>query len=109
MDKDIRDYLHLYIGSDVYDPERTDELGEPDPLFPFSWANSQYVRIGIYEGRFKLALRPVSDMNQEELIMWTFKSNSYQSYAARVKYCLDRHIDLFGLIEAGLAIDKTKI
>jgi hypothetical protein len=64
----ISDYLHLYIGCDkaAYDPDRKID-NEPYPLFPFYWSNHEYVIKGISEGKFKLCLRPLSDMTEEEM------------------------------------------
>ncbi len=55
----------------------------------------------------KPILRPMSDMNAEEKERWGRDVKSYQSYALRIKFFIDRYLDVFGLIKKGLAIDAT--
>lgn len=55
----------------------------------------------------KPILRPMSDMNQGEKERWSMGVKSYQSYALRIKFFVDRYLDVFGLIKKGLAIDAT--
>lgn len=65
----------------------------------------------------KIFLRPLSDMTDEEketeIIAnpWHTTHRQKQAYreAERTLYLLSKHFDLFGLIDAGLAIDKTTI
>lgn len=61
----------------------------------------------------KPILRPLSDMTLDEakdLDIIDFESNNshFGRMAAKVRYLLSRHFDLFGWIAAGLAVDKTK-
>ena len=62
---------------------------------------------------WKLILRPLSDMTEEEkneyLLIGTDSSTRFEHNARRTQYLLSKGFDLFGLIDAGLAIDKTKL
>lgn len=65
----------------------------------------------------KLVLRPLSDMTDEEkneFEVFSFEVmkedlNQVERNALKTKWYLEKHFDLFGLIEAGLAIDKTTL
>jgi hypothetical protein len=63
-------------------------------------------------------LRPLSDMTEEEYNTWengiggklrTGTHDLIEEDALKTHYLLSKHFDLFGLIEAGLAIDATTI
>jgi hypothetical protein len=67
--------------------------------------------------QFKLFLRPLSDMTEDEETEYTslvdqwnfgFRRNMLGA-ALATKYLLSKRFDLFGLIKAGLAIDATTI
>lgn len=131
MSKDIKDYLHYYLGCDV----RTNDHDMGD-------GNKHYGRVGTFigfvdhtrlscrlahragpEGRvsvfmLKPILRPLSDMTEEEqqemLRLHRFAESKllpwfHDTYFECIHYLLSKHFDLFGLIESGLAIDKTTI
>lgn len=142
MTKNIKDYLHLYIGH----------------LAEISQLSQRMVAYGFEDGQVKIngyfidalekessfvikpILRPLSDMTEEDktiLFRLAFGAeHEYTSFgfspveqilladkdkstrcavsltsipAEGVRYLLSRGFDLFGLIEAGLAIDKTKL
>lgn len=161
MEKNIRDYLHLYPGAGcTYDNDHTKDLvGVVTP---------KIIEWGMYGDTYstvrnvRLHLRPLSDMAEEELKevaaicyedvfdhkpkvegvesiadeyggglkcyetidgkRWEygltisdegimFSANGDFLNVAPYKhfhYLLSKHFDLFGLIESGLAIDKTK-
>jgi len=106
MKKKLSDYIHLYLGCQFYWRWHSDsgvcEL-TPHELSVY----------GDYD-EVKLILRPLSDMKNEEKI----ESNSlYHDADLRfsslnagklVKWLLDKHFDLFGLIEAGLALNTKE-
>lgn len=59
-----------------------------------------------------LILRPLSDMTEEErsLLSWAHSQNVPTCYpTAEFQYLLSKSFDLFGYIEAGLAIDQKTI
>lgn len=66
----------------------------------------------------KLVLRKLSDMTEEERAQKDRLKNMEDNYtsaweplmnrAESIKYLLSKHFDLFGLIPAGLAIDKNQ-
>jgi len=110
----IKKYIHLYYGQECrYDV---------NPCFPeHGDVDSGFLR-GVEEGHITHAwpvLRPLSDMTLQETkelvgIQEMFLSNVHiqdrmqRMAAAETAYLLSRGFDLFGLIDAELAIDKTK-
>ena len=115
MKKDIKDYLPLYYHQrGIVDWVST----EGQAHFAKVGANILIDAVTIMivsEGhlRVKPLLRPLDDMTEEERGevccaegLPPFDDNV--TAALRTKYLLSKHFDLFGLIEAGLAIDKTK-
>jgi hypothetical protein len=104
MEKDIKDYLHLYLGC-----ECLGNNGKPYTLkpshFPSNWKE------GI--NGHKPILRPLSDMTEEEKKDYNNrkqrKGHMAQVHAYNTLWLLSKHFDLFGLITDGLAIDKTTL
>ena len=121
--KDIKDYLHLYVGCTL----RCDTgfvilmsvIPEIIPHTSFGIAvinGSESYRTNL--GDYKPVLRPLSDMTEEEcnLLGWDYKyQGKIISHRAEnlspeeVRILLKQGFDLFNLIESGLSIDKTKI
>lgn len=128
----IKDYLHLYLGC-----WGCLDIGAA-PHFTIydngNWALSGGLYHEIMSSdsmSFKPILRPLSDMTDEEKIKaleamdepimyaeWDFKlsdgfivahSNPFSIKPKCFAYLLSKHLDLFGLIEAGLALDKTNL
>lgn len=119
--KDIKDYLHLYLGCKV-------EIGATLPgMLLGVEGNTAFVK-HFTEGRICMALkqvkpilRPLSDMTEEEgveaEVAWKEGSNYGETigqglncaYAYRLKYLLSKGFDLFNLIPKGLAIDKSSL
>jgi hypothetical protein len=122
----IKDYLHLYLGCTVEIP---DSLIQKHGLVKstrkatflgFADYHRLESRVGFRagpEGRvstffIKPILRPLSDMTGEEKSQSgiIYKgSGVLETHFESMRYLLSKHFDLFGLIEAGLAIDKTKL
>lgn len=110
----IKDYIYLYMGCRlVYfnskgEPTTLQELAPDNFLFYSHWLD-----------RSKLALRRLSDMTEKEsaellhVQLAADYPDSEQGWlmneAVRVKFLLSKHFDLFGLIDAGLAIDKATL
>jgi hypothetical protein len=164
MTKDIKDYLHLYLGcevacySDHLRPEMEFERNATlDGIVNDSSRNEHPVKVSFHNEGFKYRshycykfnevkplLRPLSDMTEEEVIKYLrLKHNAYsgeyeiklrdngfwwlfktiasdekfkffgemldESNSDQFRWLLSKGFDLFGLIEAGLAIDKTKL
>lgn len=162
--KDIKDYLHLYIGCEVmreHSETRSDKFFEHAKLVGVSASeieNGKWVSVldvGLdhfhewYVEETKPLLRPLSDMTNDEafdflnvspfyrndcnVIVDKIFENSFIGIAYRVQYhrkgrywnklqslserlspehfqfILSCGFDLFNLIEAGLAIDKTTL
>ncbi len=125
MNKDIKDYLHLYLGCEVRPPHggtiKYRLVGidyDNEPLFKTIPSGGFAMELS----KFKFLLRPVTDRTAEEK-QWLDEHNDFKEKflqgdteyellieweAERIQYLLSKHFDLFGLIEAGLAIDKTK-
>lgn len=117
----IKEYLHLYLGCEVKREFKRSIL-DADTL--------NYIDEHEIWEDVKLILRPLSNISDGELlevysILYPASSGvSYESsinsaeralynYGGRMApsvfvYLLYKHFDLFGLIEAGLAIAKTK-
>ena len=100
--KDIKDYLHLYLGCEA--------------MLTFKNGNIEKVTITTLPvekpERFKPILRPLSDMTAEEMLECSSLKTMgtlFQIMGETTKYLLSKHFDLFGLIEAGLALDKTNV
>lgn len=113
MEKKIKDYLHLYLGCDamIYN----------DKSFIMDKVTSS--SLNIEDGsvtKIKPILRPLSDMTEQESyeLCWqknqnhmklNWSLNESAIHPNEFLYLLKQGFDLFGLIESGLAIDKTTI
>lgn len=119
MEKKIEDYLHLYLGCEIKIGDQIEILdavgqsGEFESLYKGHLRNFYHISVGV-----KPILRPLSDMTEEEKFEIQQISGwvDYNHYINQgfckpevFKYLLSKSFDLFGLIESGLAIDKTKI
>lgn len=121
--KDIKDYLHLYLGCEV---SVTNLDGRYTRLITHEFFSTFYNEDdGAFYNDPKPILRPLSDITDDEiddvwnleepehvLVMAYEKNNVVRKVALcseRTRYLLSRGFDLFGLIEAGLAIDKTTL
>lgn len=122
--KKIEDYLYLYFGCEISDGNRAGILcGFMVVKYGHrvNVLHSNGLRMTYQLKTWRPLLRPLSDMTEEEAI----HLNADEEYIIEImdKYNPDRHwhlsandmvyllskgFDLFGLIEAGLAIDKTK-
>ena len=102
MEKKIKDYLHFYIGCKI--KANRSISGEWSLLTVSHLHDSSH---------FKLLIRPLSDMTEEEkneyLLTGTDSMTRFEHNAIRTQYLLLKGFDLFGSIDAGLAIDKTKL
>lgn len=137
MKKEIKDYLFLYLGCDVQVKRKNDKqyhigrmcevtlksnhgdwikvwfddvITVTGSTWEQSSANQHWFFFG--EDHIKPIVRKLSDMTEEEKLYALRLGNSYTDTwiggANRTAHLLSKHFDLFGLIEAGLAIDKTK-
>lgn len=113
MDKKIEDYLHLYLGCDCFIPkydrnEKLIQISHESKLGYFRFSSPDF------DGwaEFKPLLRQLSDMSEEEEFEWSEnghkEADPMMAEAEATRYLLSKHFDLFGLIEAGLAMDKTQ-
>lgn len=114
----IKDYLHLYLGCEVQVQSESEKgkikiLACVEPVSNKAWTESGNTH---YIDLIKPILRPLSDMTEEEkreADLVRGNGDGCDNYAVpeayEFKYLLSKHFDLFGLIEAGLAIDKTTI
>ncbi len=117
----ISDYLHFYLKSGISvfiftDDSITDGFLEkyitehPNGIYHPVLIVENYERF-LKDG-YKPILRPDTDMTPEESQEMQLLQNGKgitQSWAFMIKWLIDNGFDVFGLIEAGLAIDKTKI
>lgn len=112
MQKNIKDYLHLYVGCEI-------AFSEDNYKYKgFHLTNSFISQQKQYE--FKPILRLLTNMTNEERIEFVTLINigilhinipnqNNNFHTEQFLYLLKKGFDLFGLIEAGLAIDKSKI
>lgn len=109
--KDIKDYLHLYYGCAC----KYGKSHWVDHEWHFINVNGKLIQDAEYF-IIKLFLRPLYDMTEEERIGLREVSrqvvvNTPDDYrieaAIQTEYLLKKSFDLFGLIDAGLAIDKA--
>ena len=119
MEKKIEDYAHLYIGSSCIWSRRKGDIKKECiiTVSDLPWLRSMPV--------FKPILRPLSDMTEEEAeeinaelgsnhLANNLKDKSYYAMNVHVQFDLTFRLlrmgfDLFGLIDSGLAIDKSKL
>jgi hypothetical protein len=121
--KDIKDYLPFYTGCDILVP-----YGEAKFCYIQTYLHRNDINVVVDIGdnyvafdfhEVKPILRPLSDITEEEcnLLSWSY-TNAYGRkllYSPEMlnpeefKQLLVWGFDLFGLIEAGLAIDKTTL
>lgn len=116
MKKDIKDYLHLYLGCEII-THSVDGKQVAKQILNTSWLDE--IQRGY--NPVKPILRPLSNMTEEEgkeaESAWnefmgfgeTISRGMNCAHANRIKYLLSKGFDLFGLIEAGLALDKTTL
>jgi len=153
--KDIKDYISLYIGQPImveqdgkgtnlglYFPDVWTAEGntEPNGVNVLSILPDKHKVYAMNFNQVKLILRPLSDMQDDELktiarisnidfkersldhalALENIKANGIKAIKFDenlkpievfeiTRYLLSRGFDLFGLIEAGIAIDKTTI
>lgn len=137
MEKKIEDYLHLYLGCEVESnitwsseliPIR--EANPEDLILIYDTLERQEKYPNDYDGDWhkycKPILRPMSSLTDEESLECgkgvldfypTKKANDENGglwsstlyHPSQILWLLSKHFDLFGLIESGLAISKTKL
>jgi hypothetical protein len=95
----IKDYLHFYLGGQIYYPETKETT-------TICWTHILDAEQEDFKSSYKLLLRPTSSFNLEDRNAERgFRGN----IGALVKYCLNNSIDLFGLIDAGLALNISEV
>lgn len=112
--KDIKDYLHLYLGCEVVTLEENYNF----PDLKLDCVSGLHCKLGsesrnlywkVWPNQFKLLLRPLSDISDEERVEYKKTKKYYsQDCPESFRYLLSKGFDLFGLIEAGLAVDSTR-
>lgn len=115
--KRIEDYIHLYNGCEIFTGTGYVTLvavyKEIIPCTSFKIIVLNGNIIHELDGDFKLCLRLLSDMTEEERNVLKNIQQVGLSYnqwdGERVRFLLSKHFDLFGLVEAGLAIPTTKL
>ena len=123
--KDIKDYLHLYLGCECKMTKpgyhAVHELGlSADTSFALNGKLLKYFIEPTTKAELKPFLRPLSDMTEdEEMEAKTLHFNLSEKdahsttrievMAGMTHWYLSKGFDLFGLIDAGLAINKTKL
>src|SRR5688572_10316751 len=125
-EKKLKDYLPFYLGcACICNDGTSGKLVCVETLFeyPVRILNDGMIECKSIEDT-QLVLRPfsgVSDLTEEEareinsilnefplILIGAPIDKEIKIWARTTRYLLSRHFDLFGLIEAGLAVDKTK-
>lgn len=115
--KDIKDYIHLYLGADCFEIIGTKQINKVLKVTP------EILRYTITEtGKYILILRRLSSITDEEYNhMWFGMSEievkchtstiirKFNATPEQVAYMLKQGIDIFNLIDSGLAIDKDTL
>ena len=106
MKKELKDYLHLYLGCDCYyPPKENGEKGGYIKLLP---------EMLKYAEQIKPILRPLSDMTEKEKeniggTDWTSVDGDWEYSPETFLFLLSKRFDIFGLIEAGFAVNATEL
>jgi hypothetical protein len=117
--KDIKDYLHLYIGCDVVDEYGGNKVGKLVGITPKHGIILHKTEWKLEFHEFKPILRQLNDMTEEEKVERKRLMNSgtdgvhvvvisVDSFES-MRYLLSIGMDLFGLIPEGLAIDSKTL
>lgn len=115
--KELKDYLHLYLGC----PMQKKLAGRNEGIATLDFIDESVYML-IENGMLIPILRPLSSMTEGEdtelqIFMKPYldrldDDNHAISHgevdAERTRWALSKHFDLFGLIESGLAIDEIK-
>ena len=118
MEKSFKDYAHLYLGCEVTIPNRYNFGGIITDLKIgiITGIKDEFVNISYIPGfhpivNFKPIMRSLGSITSEEIenINWSPSPNGKRYDPSSVVYLLSKGFDLFGLIDAGIALDKTKI
>lgn len=131
MEKQLKDYLHLYLGCDLWTGTGRVKLIAiqaeciPNTDFTVYCLNGNIIHRCTMDENTKPLLRPLSSMTEEEgKILDAMAQQQHDNFTEipnckfftgiRTKsadaflYMLSRSFDLFNLIPDGLAIDSTK-
>jgi len=127
MKKELKDYLHLYLGCECAVTGVSKNNNETFKLTGISYDDTQRIWWCYFEGtEFGHSiledtwptLRKLSDMAEDEKKeLWHLDDHALRElgdgngYALPYVFtwCLSKHFDLFGLIEAGIAIDRSTL
>lgn len=111
MNKKIEDYLHLYLGCETNYGKLIGVWGDSCMV-----ENNNHIQ-RIDTGKIKLHLSVLKSITNNQMTAlgvfgYPFKKMLSQNRVGewsprQFTYLLSHHFDLFGLIDAGLAIDKT--
>ncbi len=119
MEKHIKDYISLYIGCEIQTPDCIGvNLGlyYADEIGYFNGVNIRYPNGKVYVQNYnqvKPILRPLSDMTEEDEEVTglnpTYEFGHHVFSPDEFLYFISKAFDIFGLIDEGLAIDKTTL
>jgi len=121
MEKKIEDYLHLYLGCEVL--INSGDIHNEKLIIDYDFLNTYYeVEGGYFMNNPIPLLRPLSSMTEEEakemdmqdvqismIAHPSFMPVDIYFNAKQMRILLEKGFDLWSLIDAGLALDATKI
>ena len=124
MKKELKDYLHLYLGCEVL---VEGDIRKLITIYLNGYVEVNYNDIGGQEfpiNEIKPILRPLSDMTEAEKITYEKMVSDAQDYdgtkmsawtdsfiveiSEHIKWLLSKHFDIFNLHDAGLCLYKNK-
>jgi len=118
--KQLKDYLHLYVGCEVLDlkKDETARLIAVVDRFQNRSAQVEYKEYTAFKyiEEIKPILRRIEDVTESEgIILHNIEMSFHEGFENEITYAAVTHkmlswgIDLFGLIDAGLAIDRNTL
>lgn len=111
MKKELKDYAHLYYGCEIWLEFRDGSSGD-SILDGYYLKHINGIEATPPPTSLKLILRPLSSITNEERFergKAIIKYGKAEIESEYHRWMLSKGFDMFGLLEAGIAIDKNKI
>jgi hypothetical protein len=119
MTKDIKDYIHFLHGYDVMTPYGVCKFLyyrcdlDPKKYNPVIVMRSDDMTFAFLLKEIQFIMRSIDDMTEEERKEYNHRKQRKgympEIHADNTFWLISRKFDVFGLIDVGIAIDKTKI
>ena len=113
MKKELKDYAHLYYGCKLWLEFRDGSSGGHElDCYWLKYLTVEGYSVTTKPTSLKLILRPLSSITNEERLERGKAIIQYGKAEIEAEYhrwMLSKGFDMFGLVDAGIALDKTKI